>query len=127
MRHQFQVRALQRRVQVGPRSAGAPPAAARLLAPADAVAMTKRQVVQVLAVFEADLLARLEGGGADRRPVDLRGEQRPFLAAHLAAFAFPPFGLAEIGQAVVPRPAAVAELRPVVVILWLAANIDEPV
>ena len=97
MGHQFQVRALQGGVQVGPRGAGATPAAAGLLAPADAVAMTERQVVQVLAVFETDLLAGLERGRADRRPVGLRGEQRPLLAAHLAAFAFPPLGLAEIG------------------------------
>src|SRR5439155_25331013 len=71
--HQLQVRALQGRVQIGPRGARAAPSAARLLAPADAVAVGSRQVVQVLAVFETDLFARLQRGRADRRPVDLRG------------------------------------------------------
>src|SRR5207244_1135166 len=108
--YQLQVRALQRRVQIGPRRAGAAPSAARLLAPADAFTGARRQVVQVFAIFEADLLASLEHRRADRRPVDLRGEQRPVLAAGLAALALPALGRAEIRQAIVPRPAAIAEL-----------------
>src|ERR1700731_2472117 len=121
---ELEVGPLQYRVQIGARGAGAAPTAAGLLAPADAVAGAGRQVVDVLAVFEPDLLARLERGRADRRPVRLRGEQRPVLAARLAALAFPALGLAEIGQAIVPRPAAVTELAPVVVILGLAADVD---
>ena len=124
---ELQVRPFQCRVQIGARGAGAAAAAARLLAPADAVRVAVRQVVDVLAVFEPDLLAGLEHGGADRRPVSLRGEERPVLAAHIAAFALPALGLAEIGQAIVPRPAAITELRPVVVILGLAADVDQPV
>ena len=124
---ELQVRPLQRRAQIGARGAGAAAAAAGLLAPADAVAGAGRQVVDVLAVFEADLLAGLDHRRADRRPVRLRGEERPVLAAHLAALALPALGLAEIGQAIVPRPAAIAELRPVVVILGLAADVDQPV
>ena len=74
-----------------------------------------------------ELLAGLDHGGADRRAVHLRGEQRPVLAADLGFLALPAFRFAEIGQAVVPRPAAVAELGPVIVILGLAADVDEPV
>src|SRR5204863_8207808 len=101
--------------------------AARLLAPADAVLVAGRQVVQVLAIFEAKLQPGLERRRGDRRPVNPRGEQRALLAAHLAALALPAFRLAEIGQALVPRPAAVSELRPVVVILGLAADVDQAV
>ncbi len=127
MRDELQVRPLQCRVQIGARGRGAAAAAAGLLAPADTVLVAGRQVVEVVAVFEPDLLAGLEHGRADRRPVGLRGEERPLLAARLAALALPALGLAEIWQAILPRPAAVAELRPVVVILGLAADIDQPV
>ena len=127
MGDELQVRPLQGRVQIGARGAGAAAAAAGLLAPANAVCMAGRQVVDVLPVFEADLLSGLEHRRADRRPVGLRGEERPVLAARRASFALPTLGLPEIGQAIIPRPAAVAELRPVVVILGLAANVDEPV
>ena len=41
--------------------------------------------------------------------------------------AFPPLGLAEERQAIVPRPAAVSELRPMVVVLGLATNVDQSV
>src|SRR5438046_1050076 len=54
---ELQVRPLQCRVQIGARGAGTAAAAAGLLAPADAIAMAGRQVVDVLAVFEPDLLA----------------------------------------------------------------------
>src|SRR5207245_6282530 len=83
--------------------------------------------VDIFAGFTTDLLARLERGRADGRPVRLRGEQRPVLAAHVAAVALPALGLAEIGQAIIPRPAAIAELGPVVVILGLAADVYEAV
>ena len=76
---------------------------------------------------EPDLLAGLEHRGANRWPVGVRGKERPVLAAHRAAVALPAFGLAEIGQAIIPRPAAVAELRPVVVILGLAADVYEAI
>ena len=79
---ELQVRPLQRRMQIGARGAGAAAAAAGLLAPADAVAGAGRQVVDVLAVFEAELLAGLDHRRADRRAVHFRGEQRPVLAAH---------------------------------------------
>src|SRR5437763_3558069 len=127
MRDELQVGALQGRTQIGARGAGAAAAATGLLAPADAVAMTRRQVVDVLAIFEPKLLAGLKDRGADRRPVRFRGEERALLAARLAGFALPPFRFPEIGQAIVPRPAAIAELGPMIVILRLAPDVDQPV
>ena len=124
---ELEVRPLQRRMQIGTRGAGAATAAAGLLAPADAVAGARRRVVDVLAVLEAELLAGLDHRRADRRAVHLRREQRAVLAAHGAALALPALGLAEERQAIVPRPAAIAELAPVVVVLGLAADVDQPV
>src|SRR5437763_4064421 len=102
MRDELQVGALQDRTQIGARGAGAAAAAAGLLAPADAVAMTRRQIVDVLAIFETELLAGFEHGGADRRPVGFRGEERALLAARLAGLALPALRLAEIRQTIVP-------------------------
>src|SRR6516225_10202107 len=127
MGDELQVWPLQCRVQIGACGTGAAPAAARLLAPADAVLVAGRQVVDVLAVFETDLFAGLQHGGADRRAIGLRREERTVLAAHRAALSLPALGPTEIGQAIVPRPAAIAELPPVVVILGLAADVDQPV
>src|SRR5215469_12314993 len=56
---ELEVRSLQRRPEIGARSTGAAPAAAGLLAPADAVAVARRQVVDIFAVFEPDFLAGL--------------------------------------------------------------------
>ena len=42
-------------------------------------------------------------------------------------FAGPPLSALEKRQDIVPTPAAITQLRPVVVILRLAADIDEPV
>ena len=50
-----------------------------------------------------------------------------FRAVDLGLVTGPPLGALEERQDVVPTPAAIAELRPVVVILRLAADIDEPV
>jgi hypothetical protein len=68
-----------------------------------------------------DLLAqgRLVGG--------MRGQQRPAAAVELGGALLPVFGALEIGQHVVPRPAAIAELAPMVEILGLAADIDHAV
>jgi hypothetical protein len=69
MGDELQVWPLRGWLQIGACGAGAAPAAARPLAPPDAVLVAGRQVVDVLAVFETDLFAGLEHGGADRRPV----------------------------------------------------------
>src|SRR6058998_3504495 len=57
---EFEVWALQGGPQIGPRGAGAAPAAAGLLAPADAVAGARRQIVDIGPVFDAEL-----AGGVD--------------------------------------------------------------
>src|SRR5580704_8043604 len=125
LRDQQEVRPLQRRPQIGACGAGPAAATARLLAPADTFACAGYDAVDVFAVFEPEFLAGLNHAGADRRAVGPRGEQWPVLTAHLGFLALPAFRLAEIGQAVVPRPASVAELAPMIVILGLAADIDE--
>ncbi len=124
----FEVGAFHRRAQIGAcRTLPAPPAAG-LLHPADAVAGAGRQMVDIVAVFEPELLARLDHHLAQRWLVGgARGEERPARAVKCVAAAFPILGLLEIGQYIVPRPAAVAELAPMVEILRLAADIDHAV
>ena len=56
----LQIGPLHRRAQIGARGTGAAAAAAGLLAPADAVAGAGGKIVDVLAVFEADLAAGLD-------------------------------------------------------------------
>ena len=56
-----------------------------------------------------------------------RGGEVPLRAVNFGLFTGPPLGALEERQDVVPTPAAIAELRPVVVILRLAADVDEPV
>src|SRR5690349_15111814 len=102
MGDELQVRALQGRTQIGARGAGAAAAASGLLAPADAVAMTRRQIVDILAIFETELFTGLKDCRADRRPVGFRSEERPLFAARVAGFALPPFRSAEIRQTIVP-------------------------
>src|SRR5262249_45831607 len=114
-----QVGPLHRRAQIGARGAGPPPAAARLLAPADAVAGSRREIIYVLAVLEADLLTRFDYRRAKRRALHLRGKQWAVSAANPGLTALPVLGLLEEWQDLVPAPAAVAQLRPVVVILGL--------
>ena len=123
--HELEIGPFQRRAQIGARGAAATPPAAGLLAIADPA---MRQRIHVVAVFEPDLPAGLDRRPAQRRDVGHpRGEQRAALAAPFIGLALPILGLLEIGQDVVPRPAAIAELRPMVEILGLAAHIDEPV
>src|ERR1700724_1612894 len=64
---------------------------------------------------------------ARRRPVHLRGKERTTAAAHRGLAALPVLGLLEERQDVVPAPAAIAELSPMIKILGLAADIDQPV
>jgi hypothetical protein len=107
----LQIRALHRRMQIGACGAGAPAAAAGLLAPADAVASTRPQVVHVVAVFDAGLAAGRDDRGTERRlAVHKRGKERAVFAVDLPRRALPVPGLFEIGQHIIPRPAAIAEL-----------------
>src|SRR4029077_14017997 len=111
----------------GARGAGAAASATGLLAPPDAGAGAGRQVVDVLAVFEPELRAGFDDLGADRRSVHGRGVQVPLRAVNLARSLSPALGFLEEGQAIIPRPTAIAELRPMVVILGLAADVDQAV
>ena len=126
--HDLQIRPLRRRLQIGLRGAGATPAAAGLLAPTDAVAGAGRQVVDVRSVIDAELPAAsmIAWHTAGR---SLIGEvvEEPAPAVQLAVFALPALGLLEKRQYVVPAPAAVAKLRPMVEIFGLAADIDQAV
>ena len=56
-----------------------------------------------------------------------RGGELPLRAVNFGLFSGPPLGPLEERQDVIPAPAAITELRPVVVILRLAANVDKPV
>ena len=124
----LQIRPLFRRPQIGARGTLPPPPAAGLLDPADIVAGARRQMVDVLMVFEPDLLPGLDHRVAQERLVGgVRSQQRPALAVKRVLPALPALGLFEIGQHIVPRPAAIAELPPMVEILGLAADIDHPV
>src|SRR5262249_2911897 len=118
---------LLRRPQISPRGARTPSPAARLLTPAYAVAGAGRQIVYVLAVLESDLLTGLDHRRAERRPVHLRGKERAAPTPNFALAALPVLRLLEEREDIVPAPAAIAELRPVVVILGLAADVDQPV
>jgi hypothetical protein len=85
-------------------------------------------MIDVLVIFETDLDPGLDDLVAQQRLVGgARGQHRPALAVEFVGLAFPVLGLLEIGQHVVPRPATIAELGPVVEILGLAADIDHPV
>src|SRR5712691_6721475 len=128
LRHDLQVGPLCRRLQVGLRGAGATPPAAGLLAPADAVAGTRRQVVDVLAVFDAELPGGVDDRLAHHRPLAHRGGREvPAFAMNISGFALPVLSLLEVRQYVVPAPAAIAELAPMVEILGLATDVDEAV
>jgi hypothetical protein len=111
----LEVGSLRSRLQIGLRRARPPASAAGLLAPADAVAGTGRKIVDIRAVFEPEFLGSLDDGPAHRRPLaHRRGSQKPARAVRLACVSLPVFGPFEIGQHVVPAPAAIAELRPII-------------
>src|SRR4051812_15043249 len=108
--------------------ASAPASAASLLAPADRVSGTARQVVNVGPVFDAELLRSPDDRMARLRPLGhRRGGEIPLLAVNFGLFAGPPLSALKERQDVIPTPTAITKLRPVVVVLWLAADINEPV
>src|SRR5712691_2624235 len=126
--HHLEVGALRGWLQVGLRGAGAAPPAAGLLAPADAVAGARRQVVDVLAVFDAELPGGIDDRLAHRRPLaHRRSREVPAFAMNISGFSLPVLSLLEVRQYVVPAPAAIAELAPMVEILGLATDVDEAV
>ena len=60
-------------------------------------------------------------------PVHIRHPLRAAIAMKVISAALITFGADEIRQHIVPRPAAVAKRCPVIVILTLAAHVDQPV
>src|SRR5215469_10096121 len=124
----LQIGPLLGRAQIGRCGAGAAAATAGLLTPADRVAGAARQVVDVGPELEAKLLRRGDDGVTRFGLLGhRRGGQKAGAAMDFSLFAGPPLSALEEGQHVVPAPAAIAELRPMVVILGLAADVDEPV
>src|SRR5262249_2903763 len=84
--------------------------------------------VDVLAALQADLGAGLDQRLAQHRRLDLaRHAERPAAAAHRVLAADPRLRALEERQYVVVGPRAVAELRPVVEVLGLAAHVGEAV
>src|SRR5438477_9444516 len=124
----LQIWPLFRRAEVGCGGAGAPAPAPGLLAPADRVSDATRQIVDVGPVFEAELLCRPDNRAAGLRLLaHRRGGEVPLRAVNVGLVAGPPLSTLEERQDILPTPAAIAELRPVVVVLRLAADVDEPV
>ncbi len=117
----LQVRAAARRVEVAHRGAHATTAADRRLRHADAVLL---RAVVVLRVGDADLAGRLDQGVVERAAlVAFADPQRPVAAAVLVvAVALVAFHVLEDRQHLAVAPAAIAELRPGVVVLRLAAH-----
>src|SRR5207244_6296895 len=106
--HDLQVGPLRGWLQVGLRGAGATAPAAGLLAPADAVAGARRQVVDVLAVFDAEFPGGIDDRLAHRRPLaHRRGREVPAFAMNLSCFALPVLSLLEVRQYIIPAPAAI--------------------
>src|SRR6202030_867902 len=56
-----------------------------------------------------------------------RGCEVPAFAMNISRFSLPVLSLLEVWQDIVPAPAAIAELPPMVEILGLAADVDEAV
>src|SRR5207244_9532824 len=103
LRHDLQIGPLRCWLQIGLRGAGAPAPAAGLLAPADAVAGARRQVVDVLAVFDAELPGGIDDRLAHHRPLaHRRGREIPAFAMDLSGFSLPVLSLLEVRQYIVP-------------------------
>jgi hypothetical protein len=87
-----------------------------------------RQVVYVRPIFDAEFPRGIDDGLAHRRPFGHWGScQKPCRSMRLAYLALPVLGPLEIGQYVIPAPAAIAELCPIIEIFGLTANVDETV
>ena len=128
VRHDLQIGPFHRGPQIRSRGAGPKAPAACLLHPADMVAKPRRKIVHILPVGPSHLRARLHRRLTQHRLVARAGgEQRAALGMNGGGRPFPVLGLAEVGKDIVPGPAAITQLRPVVVILGLAANIDHAV
>ena len=125
--HQREIGSLQRRGEIGSGGARPEPAAPRLLVIADALV---GPAVDVLAEGEADFVRGRDDRAADlRRLGKLGNHQRPIGPPRVVTggLTTPALRLIEIRAHVLVGPAAIAELRPVIVIVGLAANIEQAV
>ena len=105
----LQIRPLFRRAEVGRSGTGAAAPASGLLAPANRVSGSTRQVVDVGPVLEAELLRRLDDRVAGLRPLGhRRGGKIPLRAVNFGLFTGPPLGALEEWQDIVPTPAVIA-------------------
>src|SRR5215472_5443414 len=124
----LQVGPLRSRLQIGARRTRPPASAAGLLAPADAVAGTRWEIVDISTVFEPEFLGRLDDRPARRRTLaHRRGGQEPVQPVRFAHLALPVFGPFEIGQHIVPAPVTIAELRPIIEVFGLTADVYQAV
>ena len=115
------------RVQVGHRRGTAPPVAHGLLEMRHAV-LPGAVVVGIVGITRVDPRADVEVDHLAFHQA-VRDGQRPLAPAQrvVAAAALVALGPLEQRQHLVPRPAAAAHLRPAVVILRLAAHVEQPV
>ena len=120
-----QVWPLARRLEIADRGAAAPAIAAGQLVRAGAFL---GRSVEVVVARQAGLDGGLDIGVADLAVVGQVGDaERPADAVQRVGAALLVLGLLEVGQHVVPCPADVAELAPIVVVAGLAADVDQAV
>ncbi len=120
-----QVLAPPRRAQIAHRSRAAPAAPRRQLEIARALL---RRAVDVIVARNADLFGRINERVANR-PVDphVRDRDRPARAVVVVLAVFLVFRALEIGQHIGMGPAGVSKLAPVVVVLRLPTDVEQPV
>ena len=115
----------QRVLQIGPVGAVAPAAALVHLIIAEAFLI---DAVVIGVAGKAHLAGRVNERLGQRRTLGHpHYAHRPVAAAKLARAVLEPFDPAEIGQYVLPRPARISHLCPVVVIFLLPAHEDHAV
>ena len=120
-----QIAAVPRRAQIGPRRARPPPAPRRGLKQPGAFL---GRAVEIRIVRNAGLGRGVDKGLRQRIGMPrIRHRQRPAGAMKFVGAALLVLRLLEIGQHVVKSPAGIAELAPAVVILMLAAHIEQAV
>src|SRR5882672_214800 len=120
--------------QIGPSARRAQEGLGRVDAHAAPLVDLKIADAQIVAAVEIADAGNADGHGGVAHGVEDRPMQALFLDAPLAAAAVTVVGavhevlvLLEIGQHIVPAPAGIAELAPVIVVAGLAAHVDHAV
>src|SRR6185312_651714 len=120
--HDAQIGPLACRAQIAHSSAAAPAVPRRRLEVSGAFL---ERAVEIAVARDAGLLRRGDEGLAQLVRVALVGDgERTALPVEIVGPALVVLGLLEVGQHVVPTPADIAELAPMVEILLLAADVD---